>query len=93
MTSKNLSNQLINYKVIHRAYTKPYIRFWMRLQPNYICHLCDSNSLGTFLHMFWKCLRVASFWNYVNNVLVELVKTVYNPGPCLSLLNDDVMLI
>ncbi len=52
LTSKNLAHRLIHFKVIHRAYITPYKRFKMKLQSNFNCHICNTTSSGTFLHMF-----------------------------------------
>ncbi len=52
LTSKNLAHRLIHFKVIHRAYITPYKRFKMKLQSNFNCHICNTASAGTFLHMF-----------------------------------------
>ncbi len=52
LTSKNLAHLLIHFKVIHRAYITPYKRYKIKLQPNFNCNICNTASLGTFLHMF-----------------------------------------
>ncbi len=54
LTSKNLAHRRIHFKVIHRAYITPYKRFKMKLQSNLNCHICNTTSSGTFLHMFWE---------------------------------------
>ncbi len=68
LTSKNLAHRLIHFKVIHRAYITPYKRFKMKLQSNLDCHICNTTSSGTFLHMFWECPVVISLWTHVNLV-------------------------
>ncbi len=68
LTSKNLAHRLIHFKVIHRAYITPYKRFKMKLQSNLNCHICNTASSGTFLHMFWECPVVISLWTHVNLV-------------------------
>ncbi len=73
LTSKNLAHRLIHFKVIHRAYITPYKRFKMKLQSNLNCHICNTTSLGTFLHMFWECPVVISLWTHVNLVLSSLL--------------------
>ncbi len=70
LTSKNLAHRLIHFKVIHRAYITPYKRFKMKLQSNFNCHICNTASSGTFLHMFWECPVVISLWTHVNLVFV-----------------------
>ncbi len=60
-------------QVIHRAYITPYKRFKMKLQSNLNCHICNTASSGTFLHMFWECPVVISLWTHVNLVLSSLL--------------------
>ncbi len=71
LTSKNLAHRLIHFKVIHRAYITPYKRFKMKLQSNLNCHICNTTSSGTFLHMFWECPVISL---HVNLVLSSLLR-------------------
>ncbi len=89
LTSKNLAHRLIHFKVIHRAYITPYKRFKMKLQSNLNCHICNTASSGTFLHMFWECPVVISLWTHVNLVLSSLLRIDWSVNPSLCLLNDD----
>ncbi len=89
LTSKNLAHRLIHFKVIHRAYITPYKRFKMKLQSNLNCHICNTTSSGTFLHMFWECPVVISLWTHVNLVLSSLLRIDWSVIPSLCLLNDD----
>ncbi len=89
LTSKNLAHHLIHFKVIHRAYITPYKRFKMKLQSNLNCHICNTTSSGTFLHMFWECPVVISLWTHVNLVLSSLLQIDWSVNPSLCLLNDD----
>ncbi len=89
LTSKNLAHRLIHFKVIHRAYITPYKRFKMKLQPNFNCHICNTTSSGTFLHMFWECPIVIGLWTHVNLVLSSLLQIDWSVNPSLCLLNDD----
>ncbi len=88
LTSKNLAHRLIHFKVIHRAYITPYKRFKMKLQSNLNCHICNTTSSGTFLHMFWECPVVISLWTHVNLVLSSLLWIDWSVNPSLCL-NDD----
>ncbi len=76
LTSKNLAHRLIHFKFIHRAYITPYKRFKIKLQSNLNCHICNTTSSGTFLHMFWECPVVISLWTHVNLVLSSLLKLI-----------------
>ncbi len=89
LTSKNLAHRLIHFKVIHRAYITPYKRFKMKLQSNLNCHICNTTSSGTFLHMFWECPVVISLWTHVNLVLSSLLRIDWSVNPSLCFLNDD----
>ncbi len=86
LTSKNLAHRLIHFKVIHRAYITPYKRFKMKLQSNFNCHICNTTSSGTFLHMFWECPVVISLWTHVNLVLSSLLRIDWSVNPSLCLL-------
>ncbi len=84
LTSKNLAHHLIHFKVIHRAYITPYKRFKMKLQSNSNCHICNTASSGTFLHMFWECPIVISLWTHVNLVLSSLLLYSLYTHDCVS---------
>ncbi len=86
LTSKNLAHRLIHFKVIHRAYITRYKRFKMKLQSNLNCHICNTTSSGTFLHMFWECPVVISLWTHVNLVLSSLLRIDWSVNPSLCLL-------
>ncbi len=61
----------------------------MKLQSNLNCHICNTTSSGTFLHMFWECPVVISLWTHVNLVLSSLLRIDWSVNPRLCLLNDD----
>ncbi len=61
----------------------------MKLQPNFNCHICNTASSGTFLHMFWECPVVISLWTHVNLLLSSLLQIDWLVNPSLCLLNDD----
>ncbi len=56
---------------------------------NLNCHICNTTSSGTFLHMFWECPVVISLWTHVNLVLSSLLWIDWSVNPSLCLLNDD----
>lgn len=88
LTSKCLAHRLIHYKIIHKAYTTPYIRFKMNISQSPQCMLCQ-NATGTFLHMFWECPIISIFWKYVIEMLSKFLDTTLVLDPCFCLLNDD----
>ncbi len=61
----------------------------MKLQSNLNCHICNTASSGTFLHMFWECPVVIILWTHVNLVLSSLLRIDWSVNPSLCLLNDD----
>ncbi len=78
-----------NAMLYHWATETPYKRFKMKLQSNLNCHICNTTSSGTFLHMFWECPVVISLWTHVNLVLASLLRIDWSVNPSLCLLNDD----
>ncbi len=89
LTSKNPSHILIHFKTVHKMYCTPYKRYLMKLSSNPNCSLCNNNSKGTFLHMFWDCSVISNFWKHVVQVLKRITKLELDLDPCLMLLNDD----
>ncbi len=75
--------------VLTRLHYLPYKRFKMKLQSNLNCHICNTTSSGTFLHMFWECPVVISLWTHVNLVLSSLLRIDWSVNPSLCRLNDD----
>ncbi len=73
----------------HKMYCTPYKRYLMKLSSNPNCSLCNNNSKGTFLHMFWDCSVISNFWKHVVQVLKRITKLELDLDPCLMLLNDD----
>ncbi len=61
----------------------------MKLQSNFNCHICNTASSGTFLHMFWECPVVIGLWTHVNLVLSSLLRIDWSVNPSLCLFNDD----
>lgn len=87
--SKNLAHQLIHYKMLHRAYATPNILHKMKRLPTPFCSLCNSNTVGTYMHMFYECQQIGNFWDEVFQVVTELCDKVILKHPSLCLLNDD----
>lgn len=53
--------------------------------PN--CPRCRMEE-GSFLHMFWQCHLLKSFWHSVHSFTKSVLKIEFNLNPCLYLLND-----
>lgn len=60
----------------------------MKLKDNPYCEHCTDNTIGTFLHMVWKCPEVNSFWQNVATTLSNILGRVIPHTPRLLLLND-----
>lgn len=71
--SKNPAHQMIHYKCINRAYITPSVLYKTKVRSNPYCHLCNSTSIGSYLHMFWECPVVVLFWKFVCSVLSDLL--------------------
>ncbi len=92
VTSKNPAHQMIHYMLIYKAYATPCLLYKMKRKPDPFCHLCNSSSQGTYIHMFWDCLRIALLWSLVQDLLSDLLKTQIQKDPVLFLLLDDSLL-
>ncbi len=86
LTSKNLAHRLIHFKVIHRAYILLTKDLKWNCSQILNCHICNTTSSGTFLHMFWECPVVISLWTHVNLVLSSLLRIDWPVNPSLCLL-------
>ncbi len=89
VTSKNPAHQMIHYKLIYKAYATPCLLYKMKRKSDPFCHLCNSSSQGTYIHMFWDCPRIALLWSLVQDLLSDLLKTQIQKDPLLFLLLDD----
>ena len=87
-TSRNPDHQQIHLNFVHRTYLTPRKLCAMKILNSPKCTLCATNSIGTFLHMFWECPNVNSFWNMVSEKLSQLFEVDITPSPSLLLLND-----
>ncbi len=63
----------------------------MKLQSNINCHICNTTSSGTFLHMFWECpCRHQSMDTCKPGfVIITYLRIDWSVNPSLCLLNDD----
>ena len=89
LSSRNYNYQMLNFKFIHRFYLTPRKRFQLQLCTTPICTLCNTNKLGTYMHMMWECPDVNAFWARVSQVLSEVMGTHVPLLPNVLMLNDD----
>ncbi len=61
----------------------------MKLQSNLNCHICNTTSSGTFLHMFLGMSCRHQSMDTCNLVLSSLLWIDWSVNPSLCLLNDD----
>ena len=64
----------------------------MKLIHSPVCDLCSLGQVGSFLHMFWECPAVSSFWKLVSSTLSELLEVDIPCSPEILLLNDTSLL-
>lgn len=87
--SKNPAHQLILFKLIHRAYTTPYLLHKMGRITSPLCTHCNTQQIGTYMHMFWECSPISRFWDFVSKTISDVIHTECPKTPDLCLLNDD----
>ncbi len=87
--SKNPAHQLIHFKLIHKAYATPYVLHRMKRLPTPLCTLCNTNTVGTYMHIFFDCPLISKFWDKVFLMVSELCDRFISKHPNISLLNDD----
>ncbi len=87
--SKNPAHQLIHFKLIHKAYATTNMLHRMKRLSTPLCTLCNSNTVGTYMHMFFDCPIVSTFWDKVFLVVSELCDRFIPKHPNICLLNDD----
>ncbi len=73
VTSKNPARQMIHYKLIYKAYATPCLLYKMKRKSDPFCHLCNSSSQCTYIHMFWNCPQIALLWSLVQDLLSDLL--------------------
>ncbi len=69
------------------TFKKKKIQMKIVLSPD--CTFCNSNMIGTFIHMMWECPLVKKFWEEASKSLSELLHVSIECSPRLMLSNDD----
>lgn len=88
LASRNPDHQHIHYNFIHRTYLTPRKLCLMKVKVDPNCTHCDLKPVGTFLHMFWECPPVNSFWKLVAANLSAMFETAVSHSPVTLILND-----
>ena len=78
-----------NFKFFHRTYFTP-----VRLQKMFphssdLCYKCRTHK-GTFIHLFWACDRIQTFWKEVHSVVQEVIGKQFTLSPSFYLLNHTL---
>ncbi len=80
---------MVHYKLINKAYATLCLLYKMKRKSDPFCHLFNSSSQDTYMHMFWDCPRIAFLWSLVQDLLSDLLKTPIQKDQLLFLLLDD----
>jgi len=88
LSSRNPNHQQIHFNFVHRTYLTPRKLHLMNWNTDPLCHLCPLGATGTFVHMFWECPPVATFWKTVTEVLSNIVSVRVPVSMPVLLLND-----
>ena len=91
-TSRNYTNQVLNYKMIHRFYLSPRKCCQLQITPTPHCLLCPQKVIGTYIHMYWECADVGLFWRLIAQTLSDIIGFTVPCLPNVMLLNDDSFL-
>lgn len=59
------------FKILHRLHCTPWLRGRLGLNLS-ICIKCNSET-GTYVHMFWTCAKIQSFWREVRDEVSSLI--------------------
>lgn len=85
--TKNANLQLIQYKVLHRFHITTQKMFKMGFSSE-TCSHCTQNNPDTYVHAFWNCTPIKTFWaNVIESISISM--GCHIPfSPLLCLLGD-----
>lgn len=81
--SQNVAALKTSYKVLSRWYLVPYQIAKYASCYSSICF----RGCGTYLHTWWTCALVRSFWVHISSIISHLFETPIQPDPKIVLLN------
>ena len=89
-----MAHQLIHYKFVHKFYFTPVRRFKLKLINSDSCTKCPGSVRGDYLHMFWYCSTIKTFWDYVTMITGSIIDKNLPSCPALCLLgyNPNILL-
>ena len=77
-----------NFKCFHRTYYTPVRLQNMFPDTSNLCYKCKTHK-GTFIHVFWSCDHIQTFWKGVHSVIQEVTGKQLLLTPSFFLLNHD----
>lgn len=83
--SFNFRHRLSQLKTVHRVYLTPEKMHKINGEISFLCWRC-TRLKGTFLHIFWSCSLLLSFWSAVVDIISLCVKAPIPCSPKLCLL-------
>ena len=78
--------------MIHRFYLSPRKCCQLQITSTPLCLLCPQKVIGTYIHMYWECVDVISFWKRIAQTLTDIIGVTVPCLPNVMLLNDDSFL-
>lgn len=75
-----------NYKFLYKYYLTPVKLNKFDEVNSPLCKKCGTE-LGTFMHLFWDCKVVYSFWEKIHEAIQDMCECTFDLCPRLYLLN------
>lgn len=85
----NIKVKETNYKFLYKYYITPVKLNKFDEVNSPMCKKCGIE-LGTYMHLFWDCKVVYSFWAKIHQVIQDMCKCTFDLCPALYLLNYGV---
>lgn len=85
-TSVSIHEQ--NFKFFRRTYYSPVRLQKMFPETSNLCYKCNTHR-GTFIHLFWSCDHIQTFWKGVHSVIQEVIGKQFSLTPSFYLLNHS----
>lgn len=75
-----------NFKFFHRTYYTAVSFQKMFPDTSNLCYKCNIHK-GTFIHLFWSCDHIQTFWKGVPSVIQDVIGRQFSLTPSFYLLN------
>ncbi len=63
----------MQYRILHRRHETPYFLNKIDSNRSPLCIKCKSE-VGTYMHCFWECSKIAEFWSHILEELSSVFK-------------------